>query len=72
MLYLGHSLGEGITSRHKAVSVFCSPHPANWVMFVMKELSKYISNRVEGGARGVMVILAGNGLGDTSSNPGRD
>ena len=25
-----------------------------------------------GGARGVMVILAGNGHGDTSSNPGRD
>ena len=28
--------------------------------------------RVLGGAYGVMVILAGNGLGDTSSNPGRD
>ena len=25
-----------------------------------------------GGARGVMVILAGNGHGETSSNPGRD
>ena len=25
-----------------------------------------------GGARGVMVIAAGNGQGDTSSNPGRD
>ena len=25
-----------------------------------------------GGARGVMVILAGNGHGDTCSNPGRD
>ena len=25
-----------------------------------------------GGACGVMVILAGNGHGDTSSNPGRD
>ena len=24
-----------------------------------------------GGARGVMVILAGNGHGETSSNPGR-
>ena len=24
------------------------------------------------GARGVMVIIVGNGLGDTSSNPGRD
>ena len=25
-----------------------------------------------GGARGVMVIVVGNGRGDTSSNPGRD
>ena len=25
-----------------------------------------------GGARGVMVIVAGNGHGDTSSNPGPD
>ena len=25
-----------------------------------------------GGARGVMVIVVGNGYGDTSSNPGRD
>ena len=25
-----------------------------------------------GGARGVMVIVVGNGNGDTSSNPGRD
>ena len=28
--------------------------------------------RVQGGARGVMVIIVGNGHGDTSSNPGRD
>ena len=26
----------------------------------------------EGGARGVMVIVVGNGHGDTSSNPGLD
>ena len=25
-----------------------------------------------GGARGVIVIVVGNGHGDTSSNPGRD
>ena len=25
-----------------------------------------------GGARGVMVIVVGNGHGDSSSNPGRD
>ena len=27
---------------------------------------------IMGGGRGVMVILVGNGHGDTSSNPGRD
>ena len=27
---------------------------------------------LSGGARGVMVIIAGNGHGNTSSNPGRD
>ena len=27
---------------------------------------------LQGGARGVMVIVVGNGLGDSSSNPGRD
>ena len=26
----------------------------------------------QGGARGVMVIVVGNGHGNTSSNPGRD
>ena len=28
--------------------------------------------RIIWGARGVMVIIVGNGHGDTSSNPGRD
>ena len=28
--------------------------------------------QTNGGARGVMVIVTGNGHGDTSSNPGRD
>ena len=27
---------------------------------------------ISGGAYGVMVIVVGNGHGDTSSNPGRD
>ena len=27
---------------------------------------------LSGGARGVMVIVVGNGHGNTSSNPGRD
>ena len=31
-----------------------------------------IQQIVCGGARGVMVIVAGNGHSDTSSNPGRD
>ncbi len=30
------------------------------------------SSTHSGGARGVVVIVVGNGHGDTSSNPGRD
>ena len=33
------------------------------------EMAKYT---ISEGARGVMVIVTGNGHGDTSSNPGRD
>ena len=46
-----------------------------WVYAVLFELLNaglydiYMSN---GGARGVMVIVVGNGHGDTGSNPGRD
>ena len=43
----------------------------------MNEISaldyKYrVDMSLNGGARGVMVIVVGNGQGDTSSNPGRD
>ena len=31
-----------------------------------------LNNKLHRGARGVMVIVVGNGHGDTSSNPGRD
>ena len=31
-----------------------------------------LTNKLIGGARGVMVIVVGNGHGDMSSNPGRD
>ena len=39
--------------------------------------TNYIKAKIDhtqqkGGARGVMVIVVGNGHGDTSSNPGRD
>ena len=34
--------------------------------------SHMIDNLAIGGDRGVMVIVVGNGHGDTSSNPGRD
>ena len=32
----------------------------------------FIISNIVGGARGVVVIVVGNGHGDTSSNPGRD
>ena len=31
-----------------------------------------VNSKLQGGARGVMVIVVGKGYGDTSSNPGRD
>ena len=40
----------------------------NWNMFKM-QIYIYI---YLGSAHGVMVIIVGNGHGDTSSNPGRD
>ena len=39
-------------------------------IYMYKIYSEY--NFFYGGARGVMVIVVGNGHGDTSSNPGRD
>ena len=58
----------------------------NWAIHVVKEgnilklsgKNMYRSSLLDGcidchgGARGVMVIVIGNGHGDTSSNPGRD
>ena len=38
----------------------------------MSSRAEGVVNMYAGGARGVMVIVAGNGHGDTSSNPGRD
>ena len=49
-----------------------------WLKYLQTDLGIYdmITNSCytfsSGGARGVMVIVVGNGLGDTSSNPGRD
>ena len=39
----------------------------SWIDIFLKVLALS-----DGGARGVMVIVVGNGLGDTSSNPGGD
>ena len=39
-------------------------NPYGWVNYHYK--------KENGGARGVRVIVVGNGHGDTSSNPGRD
>ena len=38
----------------------------------MLKVESVRDNDTYGGARGVMVIVVGNGHGDTSSNPGRD
>ena len=44
-----------------------------WIEFCEKyRLIDYHLSKDYGGARGVVVIVVGNGHGDTSSNPGRD
>ena len=42
------------------------PNVDDWIMVL------YICVYLMGGARGVMVIVVGNGHGDTSSNSGRN
>ena len=42
------------------------------ILSKLKLWSHYYVHFHEGGAHGVMVIIIGNGLGDTSSNPGQD
>ena len=41
-------------------------------LFLCICISIYKLYNKQGGARGIMVIVVGNGHGDTSSNPGRD
>ena len=40
-------------------------------MLYIKGFLVWVLEKVGGGARGVMVIVVGNGHGDTSSKPGR-
>ena len=39
---------------------------------ILMTFVKIYNGITSGGARGIMVIVVGNGHGDTSSNPGRD
>ena len=54
----------------KKTSKFKQPLLGLKIDLVAKGLG--INHIVSGGARGVMVIVVGNGHGDTSSNPGQD
>ena len=40
--------------------------------YTCKYVNMHNYTHTHGGARGVMVIVVGNGHGDTSSNPGQD
>ena len=51
---------------------FISPTFGFYVDNKQVTLFSFNRNHVLGGARGVMVIVVGNGHGDTSSNRGRD
>ena len=59
---------SGLCQKSRALSNVSEGHPINEGNYFEKHKIK----SVFGSARGVMVIVAGNGHGDTSSNPGRD
>ena len=66
-MYLAHlvvTIGTGGLGNRKT----SGDHPD----YSIVEISQNSENNSGGGARGVMVIVAGNRHGDTSSNPGRD
>ena len=44
----------------------------NFLSSLLFHFSDFLCCLIAGGGRGVMVIVVGNGHGDTSSNPGRD
>ena len=54
--------------------MYVSIHIANLhkCILALSNLFIYIYKYIYGGARGVMVIIVGNGHGDMSSNPGWD
>ena len=41
-------------------------------MQLLEQIKRSVNSWFNSDARGVMVIVIGNGHGDTSSNPGRD
>ena len=49
-----------------------SPKVSSILLNIPADLNDAIVWIMYGGARGVMVIVVGNGLDDTSSNPGGD
>ena len=71
-LSLSISLSFSLSLSHP-ISFFLSPPPS---LSFLQSIDIYLVKRYYqffwGGARGVMVIVVGNGHGDTSSNPGRD
>ena len=49
------------------IAMYC-----RYKLFNETDIKEVVYKTIRGGARGVMVIVVGNGHGDTSSNPGRD
>ena len=63
----------GLNLLQRCGQFILKPQPTGLILAISVLAKKWlILNRIHGGARGVMVIVVGNGHGDTSSNPGRD
>ena len=65
-------MGEVLLFCRDAVGVFYNPSLVPTVLHNHFAIFGGSRGVVVGGARGVVVIVIGNGHGDTSSNPGRD
>ena len=59
-------------SRGIAKVLDCSFEVIDFELQLCNDIRVRINTLGKGGSRGVVVIVLGNGHGDTSSNPGRD
>ncbi len=63
---------DGNYTRMKRAFFKTNPEASPYTIVAIWPLTSHLTGHSSGGARGVMVIVVGNGHDDTSSNLGRD